>query len=319
MTQVAPILGRSFTKQEDRPGGPPVVVLSAELWKRSFASDPNILGQPIRLDGVAYTVIGVMPAHFDLWGGELWIPLQLNPSDSNRTDRRNWIITVLHQGVTEQAANARLAVLAKELEEQYGATMPDYRGWDLRVWNVKEAVKRQREARIAGARFRCGTVDSGFLRQRRCSSTSAGHCADARDRGATSARRGPTARTAADLDREPGALTYWRHSRVLAAIACLPLLVHLIPEEYLDIAPELIRINPAVLAIAAAIAVVMGALFGIVPAWQASRQDLVVALKEGSGKIGGDRAGRSVRDLMVVVEIALSLIVLAGAALMVQS
>ena len=140
MTQVAPILGRSFTEQEDRPGGPPVVVLSAELWKRSFASDPNILGQPIRLDGVAYTVIGVMPPHFDLWGGELWIPLQLNPSDSNRADRRNWIITVLRKGVTEQAANARLAVLAKQLEEQYGATMPDYRGWDLRVWNVKEAV-----------------------------------------------------------------------------------------------------------------------------------------------------------------------------------
>ena len=92
------------------------MVLSAELWKRSFASDPKILGQPIRLDGLAYTVIGVMPTHFDLWGVELWIPLQLNPSDSNRTDRRNWIITVLRKGVTEQAANARLAVLARELE-----------------------------------------------------------------------------------------------------------------------------------------------------------------------------------------------------------
>src|SRR5215469_832133 len=140
MTGIAPILGRSFTEQEDRPGGPPVVVLSAELWKRSLASDPNILGQPVHLDGVAYAVIGVMPAHFDLWGGELWIPLQMNPSDSNRTDRRNWIITVLRKGVTEQAANARLAVLAKELEQQYSAAMPDYRGWDLRVWNVKEAV-----------------------------------------------------------------------------------------------------------------------------------------------------------------------------------
>src|ERR1700746_1651147 len=137
LTQVAPILGRSFTEQEDRPGGPPVVVLGAELWKRIFAPDPKILGQPIRLDGVAYTVIGVMPPHFDLWGGELWIPLQLNPSDSNRADRRNWIITVLRKGVSEQSANIRLAVLAKQLEEQYGATMPDYRGWDLRGWDVE--------------------------------------------------------------------------------------------------------------------------------------------------------------------------------------
>jgi hypothetical protein len=115
MTRVAPILGRSFTEEEDRPGGSLVVVISAELWKRRFASDPNILGQVIRLDGVAYTVLGVMPPHYDLWGGELWIPLQLNPADSNRSDRQSWIITVLRKGVTEAAANARLAVLAKQL------------------------------------------------------------------------------------------------------------------------------------------------------------------------------------------------------------
>jgi ABC-type antimicrobial peptide transport system permease subunit len=120
MTRVAPILGRSFTEEEDRPGGPPVVVLSAELWKRRFASDPKILGQVIRLDGVAYTVLGVMPPHYDLWGGELWIPLQLNPADSNRSDRQSWIITVLRKGVTEAAANARLAVLAKQLGQQFG-------------------------------------------------------------------------------------------------------------------------------------------------------------------------------------------------------
>ncbi|HYL67844.1 MAG TPA: ABC transporter permease, partial [Candidatus Limnocylindria bacterium] len=140
MTRVMPILGRSFTQEEDRPGAPPVVVISAELWQRRFASDPNILGQVIWLDGVAYTVIGVMPAHFNFWGGELWIPLQLNPADMSRTDRRNWIVSVLRKGVTEEAANARLTMLAKQLEQQYGAAMPEYRGWDLRVWNINEAV-----------------------------------------------------------------------------------------------------------------------------------------------------------------------------------
>jgi len=319
MTRVAPIVGRSFTEQEDRPGGPPVVVLSAELWKRRFASDPHILGQLIRLDGVAYTVIGVMPAHFDLWGGELWIPLQLNPSDSNRTDRRSWIITVLRKGITEQAANARLAVLAKELEEQYGATMPDYRGWDLRVWNVKEAVNGSVKPALLVLAFAVGLLilvscanvavlllARGTVRMREIAVRLA--------LGAGQRRVLRQILTESLVLSLTGGIL-----GVLAAIACLPLLVHLIPEEYLTTAPELIRINPAVLAIAAAVALAMGALFGIVPAWQASRQDLVLALKEGSGKIGGERAGRSVRDLMVVVEIALSLVVLAGAALMVQS
>ena len=319
MTGIAPIFGRSFTEQEDRPGGPPVVVLSAELWKRSLASDPNILGQPVHLDGVAYTVIGVMPAHFDLWGGELWIPLQMNPSDSNRTDRRNWIITVLRKGVTEQAANARLAVLAKELEQQYSAAMPDYRGWDLRVWNVKEAVNGSVKPALLVLAFAVGLLilvscanvavlllARGTVRMR--------EIAVRLSLGADQRRVLRQILTESLVLSLTGGIL-----GVLAAIACLPVLIHLIPDEYLDVAPELIRINPAVLAIAAAVAVAMGALFGIGPAWQASKQDLVLALKEGSGQIGGDRAGRSVRDLMVIAEIALSLVVLAGAALMIQS
>jgi hypothetical protein len=209
MTGVAPILGRSFTEQEDRPGGPPVVVISAELWKRRFSSNPDILGQPIRLDGVAYTVIGVMPAHFDLWGGELWIPLQLNPSDSNRSDRRNWIVAVLRIGVSEQAANARLAVLAKQLEEQYGATMPGLGSARLEYHRGRH---RQREAGAAGSRFRRGTVDSGFVRQCGRPPARTQHHADARNRPSAGARGGSTARPAADADRKPCALAQRRRA-----------------------------------------------------------------------------------------------------------
>jgi putative ABC transport system permease protein len=106
---------------------------------------------------------------------------------------------------------------------------------------------------------------------------------------------------------------------VCICFAGLPVLVHLIPEIWLPTDPGLVHVNPAALAVAAGIAIAMGALFGIVPAWQASRQDLVASLKEGGSKIGGDRSGRSARNLMVVAEIALSLVVLAGAALMVES
>lgn len=319
MTRVAPVLGRIFTDAEDRPGGPPVVVISAELWKRRFASDPNILGQVIRLDGVAYTVIGVMPAHFDFWGGELWIPLQLNPADSNRSDRRNWIVSVLRKGVTEEAANARLAVLAKQLEQQFGATMPEYRGWDLRVWNINEAVIGGVKPALLVLAFAVGLLlliscaNVAVLLLAR----STARMREVAVRLAFGAWRGRILRQMLTeslvLSLTGGALG------VCAAYACLPVLVRLIPEEWLPTAPELVRINPAVLAVAAGIAIAMGALFGIVPAWQASRQNLVASLKEGGSKIGGDRVGRSSRNLMVVAEIALSLVVVAGAALMVQS
>jgi predicted permease len=319
MTRVAPILGRSFTEAEDRPGGPPVAVISAELWKRRFATDPNILGQVIRLDGLAYTVIGVMPAHYDLWGGQLWIPLQLNPADSNRSDRRNWIVTVLRKGITEEAANRRLAVLAKQLEQQHGAAMPEYRGWDLRVWNINEAVIGGVKPALLVLAFAVGLL---LL----ISSANVAVLLLARGSGR---RREIAVRLA--LGAGPGRLLrqMLTESLVLsliggvlgvsAAYACLPVLVRLIPEEWLPTAAELVRINPAVLAVAAGIAIAMGALFGIVPAWQASRQNLVASLKEGGSKIGGDRSGRSARNLMVVAEIALSFVVLAGAALMVKS
>lgn len=319
MTGVAPILGRIFTEQEDRPGGPPVVVLSAELWKRRFASNPEILGQPIRLDGVAYTVIGVMPPHFDLWGGELWIPLQLNPSDSDRSERRSWIVAVLRKGITEQAANARLAVLSKQLEEQYGATILDYRGWDLRVWNISEAVIGAVKPALLVLAFAVG-----LLILVSCANVAvlllARSTARMREIAVRLALGAGQRRILRQILTESLVLSLTGGALgIAAAFACLPILVRLIPEEYLTTSAELVRINPASLAIAVTVAVAMGALFGIVPAWQASRQDLVAALKEGGGKIGGDRAGRSARNAMVVAEIALSVVVLAGAALMVQS
>ena len=319
MTRVAPILGRSFTEAEDRPGGPPVVVISAELWKRRFSADPNILGQVVRLDGVAYTVIGVMPVHFNLWGGELWIPLRLNPADTNRSDRRNWIVTVLRKGVTEEAANARLAVLARQLEQQYGTAMPEYRGWDLRVWNINEAVIGGVKPALLVLAFvvslllliMCGNVAVLLL---------ARGTARMREVAVRLALGAGPRRILRQMLTESLVLSVTGGALgVCAACGCLPVLVRLIPEEWLPTAPELVRINPAVLAVAAGIAIAMGALFGIVPAWQASRQNLVASLKEGGSKIGGDRAGRSARNLMAVAEIALSLVVLAGAALMVES
>jgi predicted permease len=319
MTHVAPILGRSFTEQEDRPGGPPVVVLSSELWHRRFAADPNILGQQIRLDGTDYAVIGVMPPHFDLWGGELWIPLQLNPADTNRTERRSWIVAVLRKGVTESAANARLAILAKQLEQQYGATNAEYHGWDLRVWNINEAVIGGVKPALLVLAFSvvllllvsCANVAVLLL---------ARGAARMREIAVRLALGAARSRIIRQMLTESLALSV--AGGVLGVCICLavlPVLVRLIPLVWLPTDPELVRTNFAALAVAAGATIAMGALFGIVPAWQSARQDPLASLKEGGSKIGGDRAGRTTRNWLVVAEIALSLIIVAGAALMIQS
>jgi predicted permease len=319
MTQVAPLLGRTFRPEEDRPGGPLVAMLSYELWHRKFSEDPSILGKPIRLNDVTYSVIGVMPPHFDFWGGSVWIPLQLDLADQNRSDRRNWIVAVLRKGVTEKQANARLHALSQQLTERFGTAMPEYRDWSLAVWNINEAV-------IGGVRpallILAGAVAFLVL----IASANVAILLMARS---TARMREIAVRMA--LGAGPRQITrqLLTESLLIAAVAAiagvciamvtLPLLVHMIPNEWLTTFPELIRVNLRALAVASGIAATVGVLFGLAPALQLARQDFVESLKEGGSKIGGDRRGRSARSSLVVAEIAMSLVVLAACALMLQS
>ena len=319
MTQVAPILGRTFLPEEDRPGGPLVAMLSYELWHRKFSGDPNILGKPIRLNDVTYTVIGVMPPHFDFWGGQVWIPLQLNLADQNRSDRRNWIVAVVRKGVTEKQANARLQALSMQLAERYGTSMPEYRDWTLAVWNINEAV-------IGGIRPALLTLAAAVAFLVLISSANVAILLMARS---TARMREIAVRMALGARPRQIIRQLLTESLLIAliaaiagvcvAMATLPLLVHMIPSEWLTTFPELVRVNIRALAVACGIAGTVGVLFGLAPALQLARQDFVESLKEGGSKIGGDRRGRSARSGLVVAEIAMSLIVLAACALMLQS
>ncbi len=319
MTRVLPILGRTFREEEDHPGGPPVVLLSYELWQQRFSADPKILGQVIRLNDVSRTVIGVMPAHFDLWGGQLWVPLQLDPANQNRSDRRNWIVAVLRKGVSEQQADARLRTLSGQLKERFGTAMPEYLDWDLRVWNINEAV-------IGGVRpallLLAGAVSLLLLIA--CANVSVLLLARSTSRMREIAVRmalgaGPR-RIVRQMLTESMLLSLAAGTvGVCIAASVLPVLVHMIPTEWLPTTPDQVHVNLSALAIACGIAAAMGVLFGMAPAWQVSRQDFVEALKEGGAKIGGDRQGHFARNAFVVAELSMSLVVLAASALMVQS
>ena len=319
MTQVAPILGRTFLPEEDRPGGPLVAMISYELWHRKFAGDPNILGKPIRLNDVTHTVVGVMPPHFDFWGGQVWIPLQLDLADQNRSDRRNWIVAVLRKGVNEKQADARLRALSQQLTERYGTAMPEYRDWILSSWNINEAV-------IGGVRPALLTLAGAVAFLVLIASANVAILLMARS---TARMREIAVRMALGAGPCQIIRQLLTESLLLAliaaivgiciAMATLPLLVHMIPSEWLTTFPELIQVNVRALAVACGIAATVGMLFGLAPALQLARQDFVESLKEGGSKIGGDRLGRSARSSLVVAEIAMSLVVLAASALMLQS
>src|SRR5438105_2195778 len=99
---VEPVLGRTFSAQEDRPGGPPVALISYALWQRRFAGSPAVLGQPLGLEGRSYNILGVMPPGFDLpAAAEIWVPLQANIENLPLTERaatNNEIVARLKPG-----------------------------------------------------------------------------------------------------------------------------------------------------------------------------------------------------------------------------
>lgn len=319
MIGISPLLGRTFREDEDRPGAPPTALLSYELWKRKFSCDPNILGTAIQLNSVSHTVIGVMPPHYGLWGGEVWVPLQLDWANPNRSDRQNWMVAVLRKGVTEKQANARLLAFSKQLEKQYGSTSPEYRDWNLSVWNISEVVLGDVKPAffvLAGAvalllLIVCANVAILLLAR------TTSRMRELALRFVLGAGRGRVLRQILTesllLSIAGGVLG------VCLSKACLPLLIHLIPNEWLTAPSEWIRVNSTALAVACGITLLTGILFGIAPAFHALGGNFIESLRGGGTRISGEARGRSARNILVVAEIALSMVVLAGATLMVQS
>jgi macrolide transport system ATP-binding/permease protein len=129
---VEPLLGRSFLPGEDAPGGPNVVLISDTLWQRRYQRDPNILGRQIRMNDENYSVIGVMPPYFLLWGTQLWVPLRLDYNERDRSHRAYWVTAMLKKGVSQKQADARLAVIAHQWEQRDGGQVPEYA--NLRLW-----------------------------------------------------------------------------------------------------------------------------------------------------------------------------------------
>lgn len=316
MTGVNPLLGRNFLPEEDRPGGPQVAILSYELWQRRFGGDPKILNTSVRLDDENYNVVGIMPPLYNLWGGELWVPYQLDVANGDRANRRIRIAILLRKDLSEQQANARLQELATRWAKEHAGTNPEYEGMKLSFWNVHEWVVRGYKPSLmillaaVGLLILISCANLGSLLLSKASTRRR----EMAVRAALGARR---SRIVRQLVVESLILS------ILGGVLGMLLAVGGVPAA-LSLVPELPNADQAAvtgLALLTALFVTFltGVLFGTAPAFYSARTDLTTAFKEGSGQAGLSGSGHALRNVLVVAEIAVSLVILGAAVLTIRT
>lgn len=319
MLGVSPVLGRSFLSDEEKAGNDRVVLLSDGLWQRQFGGDRSIVNRTIQLNGESYTVIGVMPAGFQFTGNrELWVLLVIDPQKEPwRADRANRNLSVfglLKPGVTLDQATTDMGIVAQRLEQQYAQTNT---GWRMRLstfydWIVPKEVRRSMFGLFVGVNLllliACANVANLLL----------AHATTREQEMAMRAALGASPRRLirqllieslllAALGGLLGlGLAYW--GMKLITFANLPNIARLAES----------RIDGRVLAFTLLITTLTGVIFGLAPAWWASRVNLTDKLKGGSRK-DGTKATQRLRGALVVAEVTMAVAVLVGAGLLVNT
>lgn len=319
---VQPMLGRSFLPEEEKPGAPFTVILSHDLWQRQFGSDPNIINKSLTLNAHQVAVVGVMPPGFELQFPtskhvDMWVPFIIDVADPDYHDRsQNFLYTVarLKPNVSQEQAQAEMSLIASQLQQQYPETNAE-RG--VRVVPLHKQV--------------VGNVESylymlfaavGFLLLIACTNVAGLLLARV-----TARHREVAIRIAVGASRWRLIRQLLTESVILSALSGLfglllayggvKILIALTPSEV----PRLheIGLHVPVFLWTLTISIVTGVLFGLAPAVQASKPDLNTALKESSGRNPGSFKGSGLRNLLVVSEVAVALLLLVGAGLMTKS
>lgn len=313
--RVAPALGRAYGSAEDEPGKATVVVLTHAFWQKQFGGRTDILDTTIRLNGVAHTVIGIMPADY-MRGSrfEVLTPLALTPEQwQNRGGHSYGVTGRLKPGVTPAQAQTQMTTIANRLAEQFPDTN---KGWgalvipilDFNTGNLKPTFYTLLGAVFLLLLIACANVANLLLAR------AAGRQREISVRAALGAGRG---RLICQLLAE--SLLFSLLGGALGLVLAkwgLDALLAIAPAD-LPRAAE-ISLDARAFAFTFAIALLTGLIFGLVPAWQGSRVNLVDALKEGSR--GSSEGGRHLfRSGLVVAEVAFALMLLTGAGLLIRS
>lgn len=311
---LSPALGRFFSPEEDRPGGPHLVVVSFGLWSRRFGRQPNVIGRPLVLNGEIYTIAGVMPKSFRSYPpSDLFLPLQLDP---NSTNQGHFLSAAarLSPGATLEGANAEMKIAAERFRKAHPGVMDKDESaaavpfQEAMVGDVKKPLFILLGAVALVLLIACANVANLLL-------------ARATDRSREIAIRAALGAGRWRIVRQ--LLTESLLLAVAAGVVGLLIgawgaraLVKLTPAnlpraaEFADAAP----LDWRILAFTIGVALATGVLFGLFPALQVSRTDVNSTLKESSSRSGTGRHHYA-RNTFVVIEIALALFLLIGAAL----
>jgi putative ABC transport system permease protein len=318
---VEPLIGRSFTAEEDSPSGPPVVIISSNLWQRRFGADPQIVGRTIDVAGFAHTVVGVMPSdfRFPFASVDVWFP---QPAKGvTQFSPMLVVFARLAPGVTLDQASAELEVINHQYAAAHPGMLDTKRGKPGKVTLLKETLV----AKVRGILWMlfgavsfvlliaCANV-AGLLLARATSRSRefAVRAALGASRGRVIAQVLIESTTLSLVAAFFGmALAWWMvHAVSLTSLTRIEL-------------PRIgeIHLDSTVLAFALVLSVATGIAFGWLPSLTASRPDLVPALKSHAGTtVSTHRPGWfNMRNTLVAGQIALSIVLLSGAALLMRT
>ncbi|HMC77597.1 MAG TPA: ABC transporter permease [Vicinamibacterales bacterium] len=319
----APEAGRTFTPQEDAPGGPRAVVITHKLWQSRFAGDTAMAGRTITLNGDSYTVIGILPAAFRSEPpADVFIPLQADP---NSTNHGNYLSVAAHlkPGATIASAQAEMNVLAAQFRQDNPKWITEqekagvFGMLDIAVGNVRPALLILLGAVGLVLLIACANVANLLLAR------AAGRQREVAIRAAIGASRAQIVRQLlleSLLLATAGAVT-----GVIAGVWGARGLLSLSPGD-LPRAGDFAQgtfwsalLDWRVVAFAVGVSLVTAVLFGLAPAVQLARTELGQTLKDAGGRGASNRKAARTRNALVVVETALALMLLVGAALLIRT
>src|SRR5262245_22567377 len=310
-------LGRVITPDDARPGAPPVFVMAHKLWVKRFNQDPSILGKTFTLNGTPTTLVGIMPKRFTFYFPDLWIARVMDRAAPS-ANRELWYAQAkLKPGVTIQQAQADIEVIAQRLAQIYPDDYP--RNFRVRVVDFVDDIVgpfSRTLYTIAAAvglllLIACSNVANMLLaratvREKEMAIRSA--------LGASRMRLVGQLLTESLLLALGGAI-----AGCLFSYAGIKGLLTLIPEDGLIPSEVELRLNLPALLFSLGTAIGSAVLFGLAPALQTVRKNLVEPLKDAGKGAGGSFRRSRLRSALVVFEVALSLVLLSGAGLMMRS
>ena len=313
---VAPVQGRLFTDEEHRPGAPRVAVISHRLWQRRYGLDPAVVGRAIPIGGAPTTVVGVLPPGFLLADKDVWFPLGPHLTEM-QLDRGNhpgfMVFARMRDGVSVEDVQREMSGIARDLEQQYPSTNHEMGVFVVPMIEYVLGQARGVLLPLGGAvafvlLIACANVSNvllarGLRREREMSI-----------RGALGAGRWKLVRL---FLAESTAIAVLGGGLGLLIGSWGVRAVHALPGFALYRAAD-VAIDTSVLAYTIAVSLATVLVFGLAPAWQLSRVDLMSTLRLGGAAAAGGR-GRRLREALIAVEVALALVLLAGASLMVRT